>query len=435
MPPPDSVARPDPVAPPPPTALDAELVATGAELLNGGSVNTHAQRLGGRLEEVGFRLRRETTVGDEEADIARAVREALARTRLVFVSGGLGPTCDDRTREAVAGMLGRRLRMDARALELLRRHGERTGRELTESRQRQALVVEGAAVLPNRAGAAPGQRIELDGQTLFLLPGPPPEFAAILDDEIVPWLRRRFPHARPPAQRLFQLCGLPEADAVERLAAAGFSPGPLELAYAASPGRLEIRLVGKPDEAALVAGKAEELRRILAPFIYTEGRKDLAAVVGQRLVESGATLAVAESCTGGGLGRRVTSIPGSSAWFRGGLIAYANDIKIGLLGVPPELLAHEGAVSGPVAEGMARGARERCGATWGLAITGIAGPGGGTPEKPVGLAFLACADAAGVRVERHRFPGDREQVREWAIAYALDLLRRQMSLPREEKPA
>ena len=169
-----------------------------------------------------------------------------------------------------------------------------------------------------------------------------------------------------------------------------------------------------------------------------EWTEPLADLAGRALAECrarGLMVATAESCTGGGLGRRVTSIPGSSAWSRGGLIAYANDIKIGLLGVPPELLAHEGAVSGPVAEGMARGARERCGATWGLAITGIAGPGGGTPEKPVGLAFLACADAAGVRVERHRFPGDREQVREWAIAYALDLLRRQMSLPREEKPA
>ncbi len=408
---------------------DIELVSTGAELLNGRSVNTHARLLGGRMREIGFRLRRETTVGDVEADIAHAVREALARVPIVFVSGGLGPTCDDLTREAVAGLLGRPLRVDETALRRLRERYHRLGRELTESRRRQAMVIEGAAVLPNSAGAAPGQRLETsEGRLLFLLPGPPNEFSAILEEEIIPWLRERFPSVRPPAQRIFQLCGLPESDAVERLADAGFSPEPLELAYCASPGNLEIRLTGGPDDAALVAAKADELRRILNSFIYTEGRDDLAHVVAEAARAARASIAVAESCTGGGIGRRLTAVAGSSEWFRGGVIAYANEVKERLLGAPREVLQREGAVSAAIAETMARGVRERLDATHGLAVTGIAGPGGGTAEKPVGLVFIACADVEGCAVERHRFSGDRETVRLWATQYALNLLRRRLGI-------
>ncbi len=406
--------------------ISIELVSTGAELLNGRSVNTHARLLGGRLEDLGFRLTRETTVGDVEADIADAVRAALERARVVAVSGGLGPTCDDVTREALGGLLGRRLISDAASLEALRARYARLGRALTESRRRQALVLEGAVALPNRAGAAPGQRIELGERVIFVLPGPPAEFSAILEDHVIPWLRAHFPDVRPPARVIFQLCGIAESDAVERLAAAGFDPAPFELAYCASPGNLEIRLRGAPDQAAALAEKANMVRALFAEDIYTEGREDLAAVVGRALQAAGATVAVAESCTGGGIGRRLTAIPGSSAWFRGGVIAYANALKTALLDVPSDTLAREGAVSEEVARRMAIGVRARCGADYGLAVTGIAGPDGGTQEKPVGLVFIACADASACEVRRRQFMGDRETVRRWTEQHALDLLRRRL---------
>lgn len=409
-----------------PAVPDIELVCTGAELLNGRSVNTHARWLGGRLEDLGFRLVRETTVGDAENDIADAVRAAFRRVPIVFVSGGLGPTCDDVTRDAVAGLLGRRVVEDADSLERLRRRYAALGREVTVSRRRQALIVEGAEALPNSVGAAPGERIEVEGQVIFLLPGPPREFQAIFEEHIAPWLRTRFPDARPPARAIFQLCGVPESDAVERLAAANFSPEPLELAYCASPGNLEIRLRGKPDPSNLVAEKADVIRRLFHDDIYTEGREDLAAVVVRALAAAGATVAVAESCTGGGLGRRLTAIPGSSAVFRGGVIAYANDIKERLLGVPSDVLAREGAVSAATAERMAAGTRERFGASHAIAITGIAGPSGSSPEKPVGLVFIAVADVAGVLVRRCQFSGDRDLIRLWSEQYALDTLRRRL---------
>lgn len=406
------------------TTFDLEMVSTGAELLNGRSVNTHARWLGGRMEDLGFRLRRETTVGDDPRDIADAVRAALARVPIVVVSGGLGPTCDDLTRDAVAGLLGRGLVLDEPSLERMRRRYAAVGREMTESRRRQALIVEGAAALSNSAGAAPGERIETDGRILFLLPGPPKEFHAIVEQHVIPWLRERFPDLRPPARAVFQLCGVPESDAVERLAAAGFSPGPLDLAYCASPGNLEVRLTGRPEDGDLVAAKADAVRRIFHEDIYSEGREDLAAVVVRSLAAAGETVAVAESCTGGGLGRRLTSVPGSSAVFRGGIVAYANDLKERLLGVPADVLAREGAVSAATAEHLAAGVRERLGATWGVAVTGVAGPDGGTPDKPVGQVFIAVAGAAGARARGFRFIGDREQIRVWTEQYALDALRR-----------
>jgi len=405
-------------------ALEAELVATGTELLSGRTVNTHARLLGARLPDIGFRLRRETTVGDDEADIALAVRDALARVPVVVISGGLGPTSDDRTREAVAALLRRPVQIDEGVLEHLRRLYAARGRELTALRRRQALVIAGAVILANRAGAAPGQMLETDdGRLLFLLPGPPSEFRAVLEDEVLPRLQQRYPQARSLPRHVFQLCGIPEADAAERLNAAGFVAAPLELAWRAAPGRLEIRLTGRAGEDALVAARAEEIRRTLAPYIFAEGMEDLPEAVGRLLESRRATVAVAESCTGGGIGATLTGVPGSSAWFRGGVIAYANEVKRTLLDVPAELLAREGAVSAAVAEQMARAVRIRLGADYGLAVTGIAGPSGGTAEKPVGLVYIACADRAGCEVQRHHFPGDRENVRAWSSAYALNLLR------------
>ena len=407
--------------------MRAELISTGDELLNGRSVNTHARRLGEALGELGIELARETTVPDDRAAIASAIREAWARTPLAFVTGGLGPTCDDLTREALSDVLNRPIVADPPSLERLRARYAAAGRSMTASRERQALVISGADVLSNSAGAAPGQQLEAPGgRLLFVLPGPPREFEAVLREHVIPRLRARLPEARPRPRALFMVCGPGESDIVDRLAAADFDPGPLNLAYCAAPGALEVRLTGAPGEDEALARAAGRLRALLGDDIYAESRRDLAEVVGERLEAQLATLATAESCTGGGLGARLTSISGASGWYLGGVIAYANAVKIRELGVDETLLSASGAVSEPVARAMAEGIRRRFGADYGLAITGIAGPSGGTPEKPVGRVWMALAEAGNVIAVSRQFPGPRESVRQWGAQYALDLLRRRL---------
>ncbi|MBP7275480.1 MAG: CinA family nicotinamide mononucleotide deamidase-related protein [Kiritimatiellae bacterium] len=408
--------------------MRAELLATGDELLNGRSVNTHARRLGEALGELGIELTRETTVRDDRAEIAAAFRDALARAPLVFVTGGLGPTCDDLTRDALSDALGRPIVMDTPSLERIRARYAVLGRSVNASREQQALVISGAEVFANSAGAAPGQRLDApDGRTVFVLPGPPMEFEAILREHVLPWLRSRRPDARPRPRALFMVCGPGESDVVDRLAAAGFDPGPLNLAYCAAPGALEVRLTGAPGEEDALERAADRLRTALGHDVYAESRRDLAEVVGERLIGQSATLATAESCTGGGLGARITATPGASGWYLGGVIAYSNAVKVRELDVDELLLAAHGAVSEPVARAMADGARRRLGADYAIAITGIAGPAGGTYEKPVGLVWLALADAQDIIAVSRRFPGDREVVRQWSVQFALDLLRRRLA--------
>jgi len=406
--------------------ISAELVATGAELLIGRTVNTHAQRLGLALAPLGLGLARETTLRDDPDAIAGAVREALARSTVVFVTGGLGPTCDDLTREALASALGRGIVADEPSLAAIRERCARLGQPMTDSRARQAGMLEGATALSNPVGAAPGQRIELDGgRVLFVLPGPPREFEAILAEHVLPWLRRRFPGAAV-AERVLMVCGLGESDVIERFASAGFDPAPLELAYCAGPGQLEIRLTGAPGSKAVLEAATARAKEALGDNVYAETREDLAVVVGRRLRSAGLTVGTAESCTGGLVAQCLTAVPGSSAWFRGAIVAYANDVKERLLDVPASLLAAHGAVSEPVARAMAEGARRRLGTDIVLATTGVAGPDGGTPEKPVGLVWWALADAKGTLSRSRRFPGDRGLIRRWTAQFALDLLRRRL---------
>lgn len=406
--------------------ISAELVATGAELLIGRTVNTHAQRLGLALAPLGLGLSRETTLRDDPDAIAGAVREALARSTVVFVTGGLGPTCDDLTREALASALGRGIVADEPSLAAIRERCARLSQPMTDSRARQAGMLEGATALSNPVGAAPGQRIELDGgRVLFVLPGPPREFEAILAEHVLPWLRRRFPGAAV-AERVLMVCGLGESDVIERFASAGFDPAPLELAYCAGPGQLEIRLTGAPGSEAVLEAATARAKEALGDNVYAETREDLAVVVGRRLRSAGLTVGTAESCTGGLVAQCLTAVPGSSAWFRGAIVAYANDVKERLLDVPAGLLAAHGAVSEPVARAMAEGARRRLGTDIALATTGVAGPDGGTPEKPVGLVWWALADAKGTLSRSRRFPGDRGLIRRWTAQFALDLLRRRL---------
>lgn len=402
----------------------AEVVCTGSELLDGRRADTHVRRIARALRPLGLRVARAASVPDDRAAIAEAVGAALERAELVFVTGGLGPTLDDVTREAVGELLGRAVAVDAAALAALRARYGAAGRSVTPARERQACVVEGAAVLRNAAGAAPGQRIDLGDRHLFVLPGPPRELEALLADHVLPWLLSAVA-APARRERLFMVCGPGEADVAERLAEAGLPPPGVELAYGAQPGRLEVCLSGE-DEAALEAA-AGRVRDLLGHDLYAERAVDLEEVVGAELAVRGLRLATAESCTGGLLAARITSVSGSSACFEGGVVAYANAVKERELGVPAALLERHGAVSAPVAEAMARGARERFGVGVALSTTGIAGPSGGTDEKPVGLLYVGLADARGTVSRRFRFPGDRASNRLWGARMALDLLRRRLA--------
>ena len=403
-----------------------ELVSTGLELLTGRTVNTHAHTLARQLAPLGLRLLRDTTVPDDREVIRQAVAEALQRVDLVVVSGGLGPTSDDLTREAVADLAGVGLIMHEPSRQAIRDRYARVGRVLNDSVERHALVLEGAEVMMNPVGLAPGQDIRLQGQHVFLLPGPPHEFEAILAEHLVPRLAGLAP-APPQEMRMFQICGIGESDLISRLGGNDFPGAGLEVAYCAGLGRVEVRLWGSPEKRAELDRVAGQLRAVAGPCVFAERSALMEEVVAEQLIGSGLTLATAESCTGGLVAHRLTNIAGSSAWFRGGVVAYANEAKVRDLGVSESILQTDGAVSAAVARAMAEGVWARFGTDLGLGITGIAGPGGGTAQKPVGLVFCAVADARGTDVKEHRFNGRRAIIKEWSAQMALDLVRRRLA--------
>jgi nicotinamide-nucleotide amidase len=371
-----------------------ELVSTGLELLTGRTINTHAHTLARHLAPLGLRLLRDTTVPDDLPVIRQAVAEALQRVDVVVVSGGLGPTSDDLTREAVAELAGVGLVMHEPSRQAICERYARTGRVLNDSVERHALVLEGAEVLMNPVGLAPGEDIHLNGQRIFLLPGPPHEFEAILTEHVVPRLAHFAPEA-PPEMRMFQVCGMGESDLISRLGGDLF-PGPgLEVAYCASIGRVEVRLWGPRENREQLDRVAAHFRTVAGPHLYAERPIALEEVVAELLLARQLTVATAESCTGGLVSHRLTNVAGSSAWFQGGVVAYADAAKVRDLGVAGDLLRVEGAVSGPVARQMAEGVRRRFGTDLGVGITGIAGPGGGSEQKPVGLVFVAVRGCPG----------------------------------------
>jgi nicotinamide-nucleotide amidase len=351
----------------------------------------------------------------------------MSRAPLVFVTGGLGPTSDDITRDAVADALGCSLGLDPQAEAHLRAWFARNNRPVNSSSIRQALVLEGATVLPNRAGIAPGQRIITpDGCTLYLLPGPPRELRAILEDHVLPDLRTRFAQAAPLVESISMFAGLGESDLQAWMNRQSLTAS-VEVGYCASPGILEFRLTTHDESARPeLESLADAARREFSGWLYATRRAGIEEVLAERLSMASGTMSVAESCTGGLIGSTLTSVPGSSAWFLGGVICYSNDSKVRDLHVSPELLSTHGAVSEPCAREMAEGVRNLFRSTYAVATTGIAGPGGGTPDKPVGTAFIAIAGPEGTKVSRHLLNGDRETIRASTRQRALSLLLRLM---------
>ncbi len=405
-----------------------ELVSTGDELLSGRTINSHAQTLGQELSVIGLRLTRDTTVPDDPQIIREAIQDALNRANIVFCTGGLGPTDDDVTRATVAAMLGRKLTPDALALTSIQKRCETHGNDFNEYRIQQADIIEGATALPNRVGAAPGERLNLENnRTLFILPGPPTEFTAILNDHVLPWLKENITGKSAFMEKIYLTCGLPESDALALFRANGFPPSGIDIAYCAAAARLEIRLASQSGDLELLNKADAKLRELLGSKLFADKRTTMEEIIGKLLTENNATLAVAESCTGGLLGARITSIPGSSKYFIGGILSYSNTVKIDHLGIDPNTLEKDGAVSATVAGQMALGVMKKLNADYGLAITGIAGPGGGTTRKPAGLVYIGLANTEKVQTERHLFGNGRSLVRLAATRMALDMLRKHLT--------
>lgn len=409
-----------------------EIVTIGDELLLGATVDSNAAWLGLRLAREGIRVIRRATVGDDREEIAAAVAGALERCGTVICTGGLGPTRDDVTRPAVAALLGRPLAVDPRVLADIRKRFEARGTSVPEPGTRQAEVPAGAVVLHNRRGMAPGLAFSTDeGGLVVLLPGPPRELQAVAEDHLPDLFRGRWPGSGPTPSLLIRTTGIAESVLAERLEPALENLAELAVAFLPSTLGVDLRVSARRDPTGaavlLLAADLERLANpileVARPWTYGFGDADLAAVAGTDLRRRGLRLALAESCTGGLLAMRITEHAGSSSFFDGGLITYADEAKVRLLGVPTELLRAHGAVSAETAVEMAVGARRVLKSDIGLAITGIAGPAGGSAEKPVGTVWYGLADSAGAEAHMVRFPGDRVEVRERASQAALALLR------------
>jgi len=408
-----------------------EVLNTGTELLFGSVLNTHLPFFAQQLFPLGLRVQRQTTIPDGSV-IRDAVLESAARCEIILITGGLGPTTDDITREIVAELTNRPLSYDDSIFEKIRARFQRLGIPLTERISRQAYVPEGGMVLANDFGTAPGLYIPAaNGMPhLFLLPGPPRELVPMFTTYAVPILQGLVPPQDLYA-RIFRLTGIGESQ-VEKMVGEKLLAIPgLELGYCARMGEVDLRVLGS---RIAVNGAEQIVRGSLQQYIISEEARELEEVVIELLREKNATLAVAESCTGGLLANRLTDVPGSSAVFLEGNVTYSNDAKTRTLGVPVELFSSVGAVSKEVACAMAEGALKKSGATYALSTTGIAGPTGGTPEKPVGTVYIGLASLhEETRVEKLFFPTDRPSFKRICTQHALEMLRRRCQEAEEIK--
>jgi nicotinamide-nucleotide amidase len=413
--------------------MRAEIIAIGSELLTPYRLDTNSLFLTDGLNQVGIRVVHKAVVGDSLDDMRASFRQALDRADLVVACGGLGPTDDDRTREAVADLLGRKLELNEGVLRHIQELFRRFGRVMPEINRRQAMVPEGATVIPNPRGSAPGLWIEASGHIVILLPGVPAELRAMFDQEIRPRLTR-LGHDERLFTRDLRITGLPESEVEQRVSPLYALYPDTETTILASPPGIQLHpRVWSRDPAKANQILDEMVKRMalaLGEHLYSTEGEAMEEVVARVLTENRATIAVAESCTGGLLAERLTNIPGSSVYFLGGVVCYSNELKSALVDVPAELIESKGAVSPEVALALADGIRKRTGATIGVGVTGIAGPGGGTPEKPVGLVHIGVADERGPRERRFQFPGDRERIRMHASQTALDSVRRYFLFPR-----
>lgn len=413
----------------------AEIIAIGSELLVGGRIDSNSLFIAAQLGRLGIAVGFKTVVGDSRPDIVAAIRTALARAGIVILTGGLGPTIDDCTREAVAQATRKQLSRRKEATDMVVARLAQWGRTPSPAQMRQTMIPSGATLLANPVGSAPGFCLEWKQALLAALPGVPREMESMVTEGIVSILQARLKKAgwlpEPIVRQIFQTVGLPEADVDAKLKGLVPHGVPINLGLLASPTGVLVSLTTRsgmrkgPAGDVLLMPYAEEIRTRLRDWLFAEGAETMEAVVGRALTEQGLTLAVAESCTGGLIGHRLTQVPGSSAYVDRVAVCYSNRAKTEMLGVPADLVAKHGAVSAEVAAAMACGVRERSHVSVGLAVTGIAGPGGATDTKPIGLVYVGLDGGTGHPVTKaYRFSGDRSVVKQRAAQAALDLLRR-----------
>lgn len=408
---------------------DAEIIAVGSELLTPERVDTNSLYLTDQLNALGIEVRRKLVVGDDRALLAAAVRQALGQVAIVILTGGLGPTLDDVTRDAVAEALGRELVFRQDLLDSLMERFQRLNRKMADNNRRQTLVVEGAEPLPNPRGTAPGQWLEVEGQIVMLLPGPPHELKAMFENECRPRLTARLP-AQAIRTRFFRVACMGESDLDQLIAPVykNFTNPATTILAGAGDIQIHLRARGANEQEAedLLNAVGPAIERLLGERIYSRDGSPLEAIVGELLRARGATLSVAESCTGGLLGERITSVAGSSDYFVGGFLVYSDPMKTALLGVDPELLVKHTSVSKNAARAMAAGARSRTGSTYAISVTGEAGPESAS-GAPVGTVVIGFAGPdAEPEAERFTLFGGREGIRARAAQWALDYLRRRI---------
>jgi nicotinamide-nucleotide amidase len=416
--------------------MKAEIIAVGSEMLTPFRQDTNSLYLTEKLNEIGVSVHFKTIVGDRQRDLVAAIRIALGRVDILVLMGGLGPTEDDLTREAVAEALSLTLRRDAQQVGALAARAAQWRIPMPSNNLKQADVIEGATILPNVNGSAPGQWLDTTvgkhRKLILLVPGPPNECRPLFDAECIPRLRALLP-VRHIAKRTLRAAMIPESQADKLLAPIYTTYKDVETTILAHAGDIQLTLLCAKSNAEAAQARVDELavrmEEALEDWLYSSGgasSESLEQIVLYYLGLRQSTLAVAESCTGGMIAQRITGVPGSSRSFLGGAVVYSDALKHAFAGVPPELIAQYGAVSAEVAQALAKGIRIRTGATLGLGVTGIAGPGGGSEAKPVGLVYIALSDAQKTEVAERKFRGDRARVREWTAQQALDLIRRRL---------
>jgi nicotinamide-nucleotide amidase len=411
--------------------VNAEIIAVGSELLTPHRQDTNSLYLTEQLNELGVEVRFKCIVGDDAEGLTASAKLAMRRSDIIIFTGGLGPTEDDLTREAVADALGLKLQRDAEIIAKLEQRFAKRGIKMSANNAKQADVLTSATVLPNSLGSAPGQWIggKYDGQDrlLMLLPGPPYELKALFEAECVPRLRARIA-VQHIASRTLKMAMIPESQVDARVAPIYKAYPDVQTTILAGGGEIQLHLRCRKDSQAEADARVEDLagkiEDEMGDAIFSRKGETIEQIVSYLLQMRSMTLAVAESCTGGMLAERITSLNGSSRYFLGGAVVYSNELKTQFANVPKALIDQYGAVSREVAASMAEGIRKRCVASYGVGITGVAGPGGGTEQKPVGLVYIALASEEGTQVVERNFPGDRKRIRQFSTEQALEMIRR-----------
>lgn len=403
--------------------MQAEVIFTGTELLVGDVLNSHAQFLGRRLTEMGIEVIQHSTVGDYWGRMGLVLLQALDRADLIFITGGLGPTIDDLTKETVAEVLELDMTLDQPSLEAIKAHFSNRGMEMPANNTKQAYFPEGARILPNSRGTAPGAIVEVEKKAIIILPGPPWELETMFEASVVPYINN-LPHRGVLCtSKTFKLTGIGEST-VQELIYDLCGMGNPEIAFVVQPGVVEVRITAHAETmeeaSSMVQVLSEHVRRRLFQYIFAEDQEKIEQVVGQLLTDAGLTLAVAETCTGGLIEARLSDVPGASRYLIGGVVAYNNRVKEKTLGVPKDILNQFGAVSRQAAIAMAEGVRRELGSSIGLAATGIAGPTS-SEGKPIGLVYIGLSSPTGTCFREYRFPGERTAIRNGTVNAALKM--------------